>query len=113
MANVLGLKDTQANVICGLGTFTYTALATAVYKFSIQSTVSPPSGLSIVINQNGSPIDTTNSPSINSTHIELSIIQPCALNDVITFVLTSSAFNDMQPGGVNSTISIIVENANV
>lgn len=106
MANVIGLKDTQSTVMAGLGTFTYNVSTTAVYEFTIQSTVTPPSTLSIVINQNGSPIDSSNTPTNNNTHLELSVIQPCTAADVITFVLTSSSYNDTQSQGVKSTIVI-------
>jgi len=107
MANVTGLSASQSNIIGGLGTFTYNIPAAGVYELSIQSNLQPPSNLSIVINQNGSPIDSTNTPTINTTHIELCVTKICALNDVITFVLTSAAFIDNSvPPAIKSIISI-------
>lgn len=107
MANVSGLSTQQSTTMAGLGTFTYNVPTAGVYEFSIQSNLQPPSNLSIVINQNGSPIDSTNTPTINTTHIELCVTKVCAASDVITFVLTSSAFidNDVPPA-IKSIISI-------
>ena len=84
---------------------TYIVPLAGVYKFSIQSNLQPPSNLSIVINNNGSPIDSTNTPTINTTHIELSVAATCALNDTITFVLTSAAFID---NGIPPAIKSII-----
>lgn len=107
MANVSGLKVLQSNVMAGLGTFTYIVGVAGVHRFSIQSNLQPPSNLSIVINQNGSPIDSTNTPTINTTHIELAAVANCALNDSITFVLTSSASIDNNiPPAIKSIIAI-------
>jgi hypothetical protein len=111
MANVIGLKDTQVNTMAGLGTFEYIVLLAGVYGFQIASNLQPPSNLSIVINKNGSSIGSTNTPTINTTHIELNANAVCAQNDVITFVLTSSAFIDNDaPPAITSTIRILVEN---
>jgi hypothetical protein len=111
MPNVSGLKDTQSNVIAGLGTFTYTVPKSGCYAFSIQSNLQPPSQLSVVINNNGTPIDSSTTPTINSTHLELAVVQACSINDVITFVLTSSAFIDSsQPPSIKSIININPDN---
>ena len=111
MPNVSGLKDSQSNIIAGLGTFTYTTPLPGVYAFSIESSLQPPSNLSIVINKNGSPIDSSTTPTINTTHLELSVVEACAGSDVITFVLTSSDFIDSgEPPAIKSIINIEVQN---
>lgn len=106
----LGLKDTQANVEAGLNTFTYTVTAVGIYQFSCQSTVVPPSGLSIVINKNGSPIATSATPSANQNFIAIAAVNvSCAISDVITIVLTSAVALDAMLQNVKSTINIIAE----
>jgi hypothetical protein len=107
----LGLKDTESNIEMGLNTFTYTVLVAGIYNFIIQSSLLPPSGLSIVINQNGSPVATSAAPTATQSHVELEAPGVnCAVNDVITFVLTSSVALD---AGTKSLINIIQETLRV
>jgi len=106
----LGLKDTQSNIEAGLGTFTYTVPEAGIYNFSVQSTVVPPSALSIVINQNASPVATNATPSATQEAINLTASGiNCALNDSITFVLTSASAQDSEAQNVKSLINIVVE----
>jgi hypothetical protein len=106
----LGLKDTQANVEAGLNTFTYTVPAAGVYQFSCESFVVPPSGLSIVINQNGTPIATSATPSASQNFIAIAAVNvQCAINDVITIVLTSSVPLDAMLQNVKSIINIVAQ----
>jgi hypothetical protein len=103
----LGLKDTESNIEAGLGTFVYTVTVAGIYNFVIQSAILPPSSLSIVINQNGSPIATSAAPSATQSHVELEASGiNCSVNDSITFVLTSSAASDTS---TKSLINIIQE----
>jgi hypothetical protein len=109
----LGLKDTESNIEAGLGTFTYTVLHAGIYNFSVQSTVVPTSSLSIVINQNGSPIATSATPSAQQEAINLTASGvACSVNDVISFVLTSAAAIDSEGQNVKSLINIVAETYN-
>lgn len=107
----LGLKDTESNIEVGLNTFTYTVLVAGIYNFVIQSSLLVPSTLSIVINKNASPIATAAAPTATQSHIELEAAGiNCAINDSITFVLTSSTATD---AGTKSLINIIQETLRV
>lgn len=109
----LGLKDTESNIEAGLGTFTYTVPEAGFITFSIQSTIVPPSSLSIVINQNGTPIATSAAPLATQQFVDLTASGvSCAINDAITFVLTSSAAIDAEPQNVKSLINIVVGSYN-
>jgi hypothetical protein len=118
----LGLKQHESNVFTGLGTYTYTIPAGSVYtgngvlvapspgiwNFSIMSTIlNPPSSLSIVINQNGTPIATSQAPQSPQQQVTLlATAISCAANDVISFVLTSSATADSLPEAIKSIITL-------
>lgn len=106
----LGLKDTQSNIEWGLNTYTYTVLKAGIYNFFVETTVVPPSGLSVVINQNGTPIATSAAPSATQQVVDITASGVnCAVNDVITFVLTSSSAIDTQGQNVKSLINIVAE----
>lgn len=104
------LKDAQSNIEGGLGTFTYTVIQAGIFNFIVQSTVVPPSGLSIVINKNGSPIATSVAPT--STQEVVNITGSgvnCDVNDSITFVVTSSLPIDSLGNNVKTLINIVFE----
>lgn len=103
----LALKDTESNVVGNLGTWVYTVPTAGYYTFSCISTVIPQSSLSVVINQNASPIASNATPSATQNHIEVvKTGVTCALNDSITFVLSSAAAIDAAPNSVTSIITI-------
>lgn len=101
------MQDLKSNVMCGLNTAQSTISSTGagLYSFHIHVDMLPGSGLSVVINRNGSPIATATSPAPQANHVELQAdnIQ-CAANDVITWVLSSSVAID---GGLNNVKSTI------
>lgn len=100
------LKDTQTTIIVGLGTWTYTVVTAGLYFVDATASENPPSGLSIVINQNGSPVATSTAPSVPQQTIGIQKLFPCAASDVITVVLTSSAANDNQLNTVKTLINL-------
>lgn len=100
------INSSVANSVSGLGTFQRTIGTAGMHRLSIQTMENPPSGMSIVINQNGSSVASASSPAASQQVINLQIVVNCALNDVITFVLSSSAASDNQPNGVNSLITV-------
>jgi hypothetical protein len=103
MANFL-IKDTPF-VFCGLGTLTYTIPAPGIYNVSVQSTETPPTGLSIVVNVNGSPVYTAPVITPSQSAIQFKKDFPALLNDVVTVVLASSAPVDLQLNTLKTTIS--------
>lgn len=104
MANTLFINKPYVNV--GLDTMTHTVLNSTIYSVQVQLTEVPPSGLSVVVNQNGSPVFTA--PALSPTQIaqQFKIAINCTAGDVITVVLSSSSAIDQQLNTVKSTISI-------
>lgn len=99
----------KPQVANGLQTMTYTVPSTEqsrTYNVQVQLTEVPPTGLSVVVNKNGSPIFTA--PAITPTQIaqqfRFSFI--AAASDVITVVLASSAAIDAGLNNVKSTITL-------
>lgn len=100
----------------GLNTSTFTVPATVhggayngagLYNAQVQCTEVPPTGLSIVVNQNGSPVYTAPTQSLTQSAIQFKT-KPitCAIGDVITVVLSSSAGEDLLLNTVKSNVAI-------
>jgi hypothetical protein len=90
----------------GLTTETFTIPSTGLYNVAAQITEIPPSGLSVVVNQNGSPIYTA--PVITPTQIaqQFKFGFAATAADVITVVLSSSNANDSLLNSVKMNVSI-------
>lgn len=108
MANILLLN--QPFVSVGLDDFTHTIATGGLYYVNVQSTETPPTGLSIVVNQNGSPVYT--SPVITPTQsaLEFKTNLNCVATDVITVVLTTpqvlATDIDLQLNTLKTTVAI-------
>lgn len=97
------MKPGQISVT-GLGTFTYIVQSTQMHFLSAVSQEQPPSSLSIVINQNGSPVASSSTPSAAQMVVGAQTHILCTAGDVITFVLSSSAPIDEQIGAISTTL---------
>jgi len=91
--------------IVGLGTWTHNVTTPGMRYISAVASEVPPSGLSIVINLNGSPIATSVTPSAAQQVVSAQILTQCALNDVLTVVLSSSSPIDNQLNTVKTLIN--------
>jgi len=105
------LNEQQSNIYAGLGTCSFTVAIAGAYFISSQSTVVPPSGLSVVINLNGSPVATSASTDPSERTVGVSGWAQCAISDVITVVFTSSTFNDQLLNTIKSTIVLVRQGA--
>ncbi len=104
MSNILILNQPRVDV--GLQTSTYTVPTDGIYNVQVQLTENPPSGLSVVVNKNASPVFTA--PVITPTQIaqQFRVSFPLEEDDVITVVLASSEAIDNQYNTVKSNVSI-------
>jgi len=104
MSNILILNTPRVDV--GLTTSTFTIPADGEYRVDVQATEVPVSGLSIVVNQNASPVYT--SPTITPTQSaqQFKVDLKCSANDVITVVATGNAGNDAMLNTVKINTSI-------
>jgi hypothetical protein len=100
------IKANSTQSVAGLGTFTFNVLIAGPYYLRAQCTDVPPSGLSIVLNHNGSPI--ASSPSLNTDvqSIEIDAHAYCAISDTLTVVISSSATNDQLLNTVKTNIRL-------
>lgn len=96
----------QSKVISQLDTYNHTALQNSMYMVSVDMSEVPPSGISIVINQNGSPKATSTAPSATQSNIKLQVVLNCAASDVIGIAITSSNAIDKALNGIKGILSI-------
>lgn len=108
MATIVISEFTTQKVSNGLNTYQYTIPVAGVYSMKIRTEKLPASTMTIAIQKNGTPIATTTLAAVDTTNgqstANLSVLSNCVVNDVISFVLTSSNAVDQQ---LNSVISFI------
>lgn len=96
----------SSNAVEGLGTNSYTVGIAGPHAIEYKSFLKAPTGLSIVINQNGSALITSSVVNANSQFLSVSTAAQFAVGDIITVVLSSSVGNDSIPNSVKSIIDI-------
>lgn len=104
MSNTLILNQSQVNI--GLVTMTYTVPTTDNYNVKFEVTEVPPSGLSVVINDNGSPIFTAPTIGQSQSAQQFKFSFQATSTHIITIVLSSVAASDQPINNVKSIISI-------
>ena len=106
MSNTLFLNVPRSDIGLQTATFTVPTGGAGIYFVNMQVTEIPPSGLSIVVNKNGSPVFTA--PTIGQTQsaLQFRYSQLYADADVITVVMSSSTANDLLLNSVKSNVSI-------
>lgn len=105
MANILILNQPRVDV--GLTTSTYTVPtgAAGIYRVDLQATEIPPSGLTIVVNNNGSPVYTAPAVTPTQSALQFKANLLLAAADVVTVVATGSG-NDNLLNSVKINTSI-------
>lgn len=103
--NITILADSSSS-LSGTGTATFTAPFARSFKFEVESTLTPPSGLQIVINLNGSAVVTQAISSSTAMTTGASAQIACAASDVVTIVISSSVQNDIILNNVKSNILV-------
>lgn len=98
----------QSKVLNSLDTYNHTTLQATIYTVSVRMTMIPPSGLSVVIQRNGSPIASSASPSAAQSNINLQIQVNCAANDLLSVVLSSGNVADTQFNDLKGILTIDV-----
>lgn len=104
MSNILILN--QSYVSSGLVTETFTIPAAGLYNVKGDITEIPPSSLSIVVTQNGSPVYTAPALTITQSAMQFKTELVCAASDAIVVTLSSSAPIDNALNNIKSIISI-------
>jgi hypothetical protein len=94
-----------SKVISNLDTYNHTALLASMYTVSCTVSEQPPSGLTITIEKNGSPVAATSAPAATQGVVQLSAALNCAVNDLISVVVVSSSPSDI---AINQIKGILV-----
>ena len=87
---------------------TYRHVTTAAQMYTVQVAVSeiPPSGMSIVIQQNGVTKATSTATTTAQTHIDLRVVMNCAASDNIDIILSSSSAVEAGPNQIKAILNI-------
>lgn len=93
-------------ILTNLDTYNHTALLTSPYVVECNALVIPTSGLSIVIQLNGSTKLTSTVPASQQQAINSRIVLSCAVNDVISVILSSSVPMDALRNDFKAILSI-------
>lgn len=106
MSNILFLNVPRVDVGLVTDTYTIPTGGAGIYNVAVQLSEVPVTGLSVVVNQNGSPIYTA--PVITPTQIaqQFKTSFLAAAADVITVVLASSTAVDLQLNTVKTNVAI-------
>jgi hypothetical protein len=106
MSNILILNVPRVDV--GLQTATYTVPTggAGLYNIAAQITEIPPSGLSVVVNKNASPVYTAPTITPTQSALQFKTSLPLADADVVTVVLSSSQPNDKLLNSVKSNLAL-------
>ncbi len=97
----------MAGTVGGSGiTYTYTVPSAGLYRVSLQTNVTPPSGLSITVVQNSTTVLTAPTFSPTQSSLQFQIDINCSTSDVITVNLTSSTAVDELLNTVKTTCQI-------
>lgn len=103
------LKTKESNVICGVGgTYTHTVTVAGPVHAAMRTTINPSSSVVLTIAQTGSTSVSVSSasPGSTQTHIDLQKTFNCAVSDVITLTIVSSAAVDNQLNNVKTVATV-------
>lgn len=106
MANIL--NNAVSNVICGLGSYSYSAEKNSMYSVSIRCTENVVSNIILTISQSGSATSSISSllPGVDQMHIELRTVLNCQVGDVITVTISSALSIDNQLNTVTTIVNL-------
>lgn len=96
----------QVKVLNALDTYNHAALQNSMYMVAVSVSEVPPSGLSVLIQQNSVTKATAALPAASQNHVDLQVVLNCAINDVISVVLSSSSAIDKGLNSIKATLNI-------
>lgn len=96
----------QTKVLSQLDTYNHTALQNSMYTVSIVMSEVPPSGLSLVIQQNSVTKASSTAPSSAQGVVSLQTVLNCAASDVISVIISSNSNNDKALNVIKGILSI-------
>lgn len=116
----VGISPNNSTVMAGLNTGSFTVVTAGPYTVEFRSFIpyiaaggsgyssatTGGSSLSVVVNLNGSPVLTVDTPAPNQPTMGGTVHMLCAAADVITVVATSSAAVDNTPNAIKTVINL-------
>jgi hypothetical protein len=105
MSQLIG-KISQSKSVSSLDTYNQTIVTAGIYTVSVGFTEVPPSGLNVVIQQNGTQKSSASVLANTQQQLNQQIILNCASADVISIVVSSSNAVDYAPGALKGIINI-------
>lgn len=93
-----------SQVVSGLDTYTFTVTIAGPHFVSATSTDVPLSGVQLVVNLNGSPVATSPAVATSKQAVSVKAAMNCAVNDVITVVISSATALDALTNNIKTTI---------
>jgi hypothetical protein len=102
------MNATRQVCLSGLNTDTYKIVTAGVYSLYVRSTEIPPSGVVITLSQTGSTSASFTTPTTSpiQNHVEINAKFNCAVGDVLSVALSSSASADQPPNMIKTTINL-------
>ena len=102
------MKAMQPSVMNGLNTDLFRVITAGLHSIYVETTVNEPSGLVITLSQSGSQTVSYTTPATSgqTNHVEVNGKFNCAVGDLLTVAVTSSASADQPPSLVKSTINL-------
>lgn len=100
------LKDFEQTPGTGVGAWTYTVPVAGPYHVSAFLNFVPPTGISVVINQNGSPIISSGPLNPNASEINLDCFVEAAVSDVITIVVSTANTPDLSVQTIKAVMNL-------
>lgn len=94
--------------ISGLISDTKKIMSAGQYTIYTRTTDLPPSGLVVTISQSGSASHSFSTPTTSplQTDVEMNATFNCAVNDILTVAVTSSATADQPPNMIKTIINL-------
>jgi len=102
------MRPGQSSAMSGLNTETYKIKTAGQYTIYTRTTDVPASGIVVTLSQTGSTSASFTTPTTGTVqeHIELNGTFNCAVGDVLSVALTSSATTDQPPNLIKTIINL-------
>lgn len=98
---------TKTKILTNLDTYNHTTLASGMYTVRCTLSEQPPSGVILTIQQNSvTKATTTTIPAAAQEIVDLQIVLNCAINDIISIIISSSNPTDTGKNVIKAILNI-------
>lgn len=96
----------STKVLSNLDTYNYTVKTAGMHMVSLTLNELPPSGCTITIQQNSTPVASLAAPATAQNNMELQTVINCATSDLISVIIASSTATDQGPNAIKAILNI-------